>query len=110
MPATQDLQDERLVELLDEALCELRSGRPLDTMAWDERHPELGHEGGGLLAPLVRFAASVEDWRAALPLPRKSRSTPGGTAVEDSSLPEPIGRYVTLAKVGTGAMGTVFRA
>ena len=110
MPVRQDLQDERLVELLDEALCELRSGRPLDTMAWHERHPELGHEGASLLATLVRFATSVEDWQAALPQPRKSRSTAGPTAVEESSLPEPIGRYVILSQIGTGAMGTVYRA
>jgi tRNA A-37 threonylcarbamoyl transferase component Bud32 len=110
MPVTQDLQDERLVELLDEALCELRSGRPMDTMAWHERHPELGHEGASLLATLVRFATSVEDWRAALPLPRRSTRTPDGTAVEDSQVPEKIGRYVVVSRVGTGAMGTVYRA
>jgi serine/threonine protein kinase len=110
MPVTQDLQDERLVELLDEALCELRSGRPLDTMAWHERHPELGREGASLLATLVRFATSVEDWRAALPLPRRSTRTSGGTAVEDSLVPDEIGRYIVVSKVGTGAMGTVYRA
>jgi serine/threonine protein kinase len=110
MPATSDLQDERLVDLLDEALCELRSGRPLDTMAWHERHPELGHEGASLLATLVRFATSVEDWHAALPLPRKSRSTAGTTDTQQSSLPEAIGRYVVYSQIGAGAMGTVYRA
>jgi tRNA A-37 threonylcarbamoyl transferase component Bud32 len=110
MPMTEEIQDERLVDLLDEALCEMRSGRPLDTMAWHERHPELGHEGAALLATLVRFATSVEDWRAALPRPHRSTSTPGGTAVEDSQVPDSIGRYVILMKVGTGAMGTVYRA
>src|SRR5215471_4842195 len=109
MPMTEELHDERLVELLDEALCELRSGRPLDTMAWHDRHPELGREGASLLATLVRFATSVEDWRAGVPAVRP-RVTDGGTAVEDSSLPDQIGRYTILSKVGTGAMGTVYRA
>jgi serine/threonine protein kinase len=110
MPTTQDLQDERLVELLDEALCELRSGRLLDTTAWHERHPDLGHEGASLLATLVRFATSVQDWRADLPAPPTSSVTDGGTVVEDRSLPGQIGRYAILSKVGSGAMGSVYRA
>src|SRR5262245_13512799 len=110
MPGTEDLQDERLAELLEEALCELRSGRPLDTIGWHERHPELGREGASLLATLVRFATSAEDWRAELPRLHRSPASGSRTAVEDSSLPEPIGRYVILSTVGTGAMGTVYRA
>lgn len=112
MPATLDQQDERLVELLDEALCELRSGRPLDTFTWQARHPELGQEGAALLATLVRFATSVDDWRQALPASyAKSPVTAGGTAIEASSpLPGPIGRYAILSRVGSGAMGTVYRA
>jgi tRNA A-37 threonylcarbamoyl transferase component Bud32 len=110
MPVTEDLQDERLAELLEEALCELRSGRPLDTIGWHGRHPELGREGASLLATLVRFATSAEDWRAELPRPHRSPASGSRTAVEDSSLPEVIGRYLILSKVGIGAMGTVFQA
>ncbi|MDB5310074.1 MAG: hypothetical protein JWO38_4276 [Gemmataceae bacterium] len=107
MPAVEVSNDDRLVDLLDEALAAFRERRPPDTAAWD-RHPHLAAEGIGLLATLHGLADAVEDWsgNAAADAAETASLPPDGGK---PPVPEKIGRYRIVGRVGAGGMGEVYR-
>lgn len=110
MPQTIELQDERLVELLDEALSELRSGRRLETIDWPRRYPDLGSQAMLLLQLQAHFAESAECWRTSVMMPAAAVANNSETLGEDHAQARTIGRYQVHSIVGTGAMGAVYRA
>lgn len=98
--------DDRLVEVLDEALREIRSGRSIDVATWQQSHPELSVEGSELLDTLVLLSAAADTWRGSDLSPDATipdAPTHGGRAT-----PEKIGRYRIRRLIGSGAMGDVY--
>ena len=106
MTAANTQTEEQLVDLLDEALREIRRGQPVDCATWSRTHPELTAEGTCLLETLTLLTSAASVWRG---------GDPGdiGTAPEPSDdtecgLPVVIGRYQIRSRVGSGSMGIVY--
>jgi tRNA A-37 threonylcarbamoyl transferase component Bud32 len=126
MSIPEEQRDERLVDLLDESLTELQSGKSLDADTWCQVHPEFAEEGPQLLATLQHLVEAAEDWRQIsrtvvldsptadyhpeapeLAFPEVRANGTAHTPVLPSS---EFGRYRILARIGAGGMATVYRA
>lgn len=88
--------EERLAELTEEFLERMRSGEFLTVESFAAEHPEYASDLVDLLPPLVQ----MED------LGKSSRPA----ARVEAHYPEYLGDYHLEEKIGSGGMGTVFRA
>ena len=89
-------QEELLAELTEAFLERLRAGESLSVEDYAASHPECSAELRELLTPLVQME---ELGRSALPAVRM-----------EMDFPETLGDYHLEEKIGSGGMGTVFRA
>src|SRR4051794_35672504 len=103
-------RESRLIELLDAARAELRTRGTLDLDAWRQRYPELAQELLPLLETLRNLDTAVDDWMGRGPSAGTASDVAGGPPEAVGPLPERIGRYRILARVGAGGMGVVYQA
>jgi serine/threonine protein kinase len=116
-------RDDRLTVLLEEALTDLGAGRTLVHADWRARHPELTDEVLDLLFEVVHRLSEATDDRktasrvaqdllaAAPPLPPVPGPPPACLQAGDGNhLPERLGRYRIVGRLGGGATGQVYRA
>ncbi len=97
MPAEPSEQgEEHLAELVDRFLGRLRAGDHVSATEFAAEHPE----GGAELVELLEALAKMEDLGQS--------SHPPVTAPID--YPKILGDYEMVEKIGSGGMGTVFRA
>src|SRR5262245_2794638 len=103
------LRDERLVDLLEEALSAIKTGQSLDSLGWRQSYPDLSEEAPGLLATLSSLSEAAEDWGTGQKPTGTEDEVPAGdldrqtdsAAEQDTPPPEPepervpvqIGRY-----------------
>lgn len=110
--------DSVLADLLEAARAEIRSGT-IDVEAWRRRHPEIIDELLPLLETVQNLDTAVSDWKGLDTM--AAADAEGGATVdaataadhqpaESEPLPETIGRYRIIERVGVGGMGTVYKA
>lgn len=93
---TDEEQDELLADLAEEFLAQLRTGAALTVDSFMEQHPEAPEALRELLPTMI----DVEG------LGRQTQPAPPVMA----HYPERLGDYHLLERIGSGGMGTVFRA
>jgi serine/threonine protein kinase/tetratricopeptide (TPR) repeat protein len=117
MDSSNTDRDIRIVDLLDRALAELQDGKTFDIGAWQERFPEITADLPELLQTLRDLETSVSNWK--VDIARAETQVPGAGAEAptsgydfemDASVPDRIGRYRIIACIGSGGMGTVYKA
>ena len=91
-----DDREELLAELTEQYLEKLRAGEYLNVETFAAAHPECEAELLELLPPLVRMEDLGQSARPASRVP--------------VHFPESLGDYHLEEKIGSGGMGTVFRA
>lgn len=89
-------REELLAELTEVYLEKLRAGESLSVEAFAAAHPECAEELRELLPPLVRMEDLGRSTRPAAQVP--------------AHFPDALGDYHLEEKIGSGGMGTVFRA
>ncbi|MCI0461123.1 MAG: serine/threonine protein kinase [Gemmataceae bacterium] len=108
MDSPETERDIRILDLLDQALTELRAGRPLDPVSWSTLAPDLADDLALLLETMRSLDAAADTWR--------SHQTVGGERTCSAEPPAPcplpsaIGRYQVVGVLGAGGMGRVYRA
>jgi Protein kinase domain len=139
MIPSEDPRDIRMAELLAEALSQLRAGQPVDTASFQARYADLANELPALMGAMIDLDDAAGSWKG-VPSPEETRAytiglagaadrqaTVGGPSFTrpdhalpqppakrlfspDQTVPEMIGRYQILERIGAGGMGRVYKA
>lgn len=94
---TEAAQEERVAELTDAYLEQVRSGHALSVEEYAAQHPDCSAELQELLPLMLEVEGAV-------------RETTRPVLAEAASYPETLGGYRLSERIGSGGMGTVFRA
>jgi serine/threonine protein kinase len=111
MPDREAERDERIGQLLQEALDELRANGTVDAAVWQARYPDLADEWPALLEMLRDLDTALDNCK---PDPVYVESQPATTTIEqplqENGRDLTLGSYLLLARLGQGGMGEVFKA
>jgi hypothetical protein len=140
MARPDDPLEARLAECLEEALAQCRAGQSVDPLTFSGQHPDLADDLPALVQVMVDLDAAAQNWKEATPRtqaegtvllppvpdtpspstqdrvphetgPRNRAPEPDlATPRRPAHVPEKIGRYVILERIGSGGMGTVYKA
>jgi serine/threonine protein kinase len=98
--------EDQLVDILDDALLEIRRKKSIDCATWQQTHPEVGDEGLQLVQTLILLSSAADTWRVS---DIRDIGVVEAPSLEVKRLiPRLIGRYQIRGLVGSGSMGDVF--